>query len=141
MISFAVGLGMVFSWLSFELFGVSAGGLVVPGYLAFFITSPLRIAITFGLALLVVGVIRILERYLVLYGRRRFVVTVLLGFVAGSVWRSTILLAPDLAEFYAVGLIIPGLLAYEMDRQGVISTSLAALAVAGLVRLCLGWLQ
>lgn len=140
MISFAVGLGMVLSWLSFELIGVSAGGLVVPGYLAFFITSPQRLVVTFGLALAVVDLVRVLERYLVLYGRRRFVLTVLLGFLAGNAWRSVVAAAPELTEFYAVGLIIPGLLAYEMDRQGVITTTLATLAVAGLVRLCLGWL-
>lgn len=140
MITFAIGLGMVLSWLCFELFGVSAGGLVVPGYMAFFITSPHRLLVTFGLAYLVVGLIRILQRYLVLYGRRRFVVTVLLGFTLNALWRQMVVLNTELTEFYAVGFIIPGLLAYEMDRNGIATTTLTTLVIAALVRMCLGWI-
>jgi poly-gamma-glutamate biosynthesis protein PgsC/CapC len=140
MIAFAIGLGMVLSWLSFELLGVSAGGLVVPGYLAFFISNPQRLAITFGLAYLVVVLLRVLQRYLVLYGRRRFVVTVLLGFTLNALWKQVSVLSPELTEFYAVGFIIPGLLAYEMDRNGIIATSLATLVIAAIVSLCIGWI-
>ncbi len=140
MIAFAIGLGMVLSWLCYELFGVTAGGLVVPGYLAFFITSPQRLLITFGLAYAVVGLTRFLQRYLVLYGRRRFVVTVLLGFTLNALWREAAVLSSELTEFYAVGFIIPGLLAHEMDRNGITATTFATLAIAAIVRMCLGWI-
>ncbi len=123
------------SWLSFELCGLSAGGLVVPGYLAFFLDQPERLLTTFVLAGAVTGVVRLLARYLVLYGRRRFMVVVLLGFTAGACWRSAIVAVPEAAEFYVVGLIVPGLLAAEMDRQGVLPTTVVTLVVTAIVRL------
>ncbi len=46
MITLSVGVGLVASFLWTELTGLSAGGLIVPGYLALYLNQPVRIAAT-----------------------------------------------------------------------------------------------
>jgi hypothetical protein len=74
-----------------------------------------------------------------IYGRRRTVITILIGFVFGSV--SRIFFVLDLNEIHvemkAIGFIIPGLIAIWMERQGIIATISAMVIVGILVRLIL----
>ncbi len=44
MIELAITLGLIFSLLSYEVFGLAAGGIVVPGYIALLLSQPDRLA-------------------------------------------------------------------------------------------------
>jgi gamma-polyglutamate biosynthesis protein CapC len=137
MIEISVGLGVILSMIFQEVVGVSAGGIVVPGYVALQMHEPLRLLGTFLVSFATFGIIRILGRFMFIYGRRRLVLSILLGFVLGYFSRqSTVydLFSVDL-QMQAVGFIIPGLIANWMDKQGVIKTLLALLLVASCVRL------
>jgi hypothetical protein len=84
------------------------------------------------------GVVWALGTVLMLYGRRRFAVAVLTGLTlsVAAQWASP-LFVPTYVEWVGLGLIVPGLLAHQFDRQGVLPT-LAMLAIAApLVRLIL----
>ncbi len=137
----SIGLSVIFSFLGSEFLGISAGGLVSPGYLAFFLDEPLRILSTMALAALTFLAVRLLQRFAIVYGRRRFMAAVLLSlagtwiferlfFFAGSIHAASI----D-QDIRIVGYIIPGLIANDMLKQGVVRTVLMTLLVALAVRL------
>ncbi len=111
MIERAIGFGLALNLIFTELFGLPSGGLVVPGYLALFLNQPWRIASTFAAALITWAVVRFgLSRLVILYGRRRFAVTVLCGFLVS-------LALPAAVDFIAkalpAGLSAPTLAAGE----------------------------
>src|SRR5882672_2613526 len=87
----AIGLGLVISLIFSETLGLAAGGMVVPGYLALMIHEPLRIVGTVACALLTLGTLKLLSRYTLIYGRRRIVVAILIGFVFGALSRDLLM--------------------------------------------------
>lgn len=124
-------LGVLVSLVFNELTGLSAG-LIVPGYLALCLDAPWRIAYTLLLALCAAGLCRLLARVTILYGRRRFAVLLLLTFFLDLLVRTTGLIPAGLS---AIGVLIPGILAREIDRQGIVDTLLAVGITTGLLSL------
>ena len=51
LLAISIGIGLVVSLLCTELFGIASAGLVVPGYIALYVTEPQHIATTIGVAL------------------------------------------------------------------------------------------
>jgi poly-gamma-glutamate biosynthesis protein PgsC/CapC len=136
----AIGLGLVVSIIFSETLGLAAGGMVVPGYIAMMFHEPSRIAGTILVSVFTFLVIKFLSNYVFVYGRRRTVLVILVGFLIG--WFSREFLIFNIAEgqaleFQAVGFIIPGLIANWMERQGVIQTLSTMIVAAVLVRLLL----
>ncbi|MEZ5302916.1 MAG: poly-gamma-glutamate biosynthesis protein PgsC/CapC [Verrucomicrobiales bacterium] len=56
----AIGIGLAISLLFSELFGLAAGGLVVPGYFALYLNHPIVIAMTVAAALATYLIVRLL---------------------------------------------------------------------------------
>ena len=139
MIEEAIGLGLVTSLIFSETLGLAAGGMVVPGYLALMIHEPFRIIGTVIAALLTFGTLKVMSRYMLIYGRRRIVVAVLVGFVFGAASRDLLVLKLHDAplDLSTIGFVIPGLIANWMERQGVIQTLCVMTTTAVLVRLLL----
>lgn len=134
MVEVALGLGIVVSLVVSEVFGLASAGLVVPGYLALYLDQPARLAATLLVALLTYVVVRQgLSRAVVLYGRRRFGVTILTGFLLNMAAAQLPLLVEEAPELRAVGFIVPGLIANTALAQGpwitIGMTCLAAAAV------------
>lgn len=134
-----IGLGLVLSLFFSEALGLAAGGMVVPGYMALMIHQPLRILGTIIASLATFGLLRLLSNFMLIYGRRRTVLTILIGFIFGWVSRQLFELSiADLQlDFQAIGYIIPGLIALWMERQGVNKTICTMIMTAVLVRLIL----
>lgn len=135
----AIGLGLVISLLFFEEVGLTAGGMVVPGYIALNLQEPWRLAGTLVVAFVTFGLIKFLSRFTFIYGRRRVVLTILAAFVLGSLCREfgTFRLFAVPVELQVVGFIIPGLIANTMERQGAIVSVSALFIAAIMVRLVL----
>ena len=135
----AIGTGLVAGLIFGEMFSITPGGMVVPGYIALMLIRPYRVIGTIAIALLTFLLVRLLGRVTLLYGRRRFAVTVLLGFVLSlgleEVLRADI--TGSHAEFRAVGFIIPGLMAEWMDKQGPSVTVAGTICVAVATRLAM----
>lgn len=129
-------LGVILGILFMELTDVSPGGLIVPGYIALFRDRPDRIALSLVIALLTVAGLRLAGRSLILFGRRRFALFLLAGFAIRVVAEFFLpMVNPAFGGLEAIGWLIPGIIASDMDRQGVPKTLLAAGAVAALVSL------
>jgi len=133
----AIGLGLVISLVFSELLGFAAGGMVVPGYIALYLDEPTRIVGTLLAALAAYLIVRFLSNFMIIYGRRRLVLVVLIGFLLGYVSRQLPLIAAyeEGIALQAIGFIIPGLIAYWMERQGVIETVTTMIMAGFLVRL------
>lgn len=135
MIEIAIGLGVAFSLLFHEVFGLAAGGIVVPGYIALNFHDPFRLAGTLIVALAAWAGVRIVSQFVFVYGRRRMVIAVLLGFLFGYISRQVFTVGVFDARLEAIGYIIPGLIANWMERQGVFKTITTVLMGGALVRL------
>jgi poly-gamma-glutamate biosynthesis protein PgsC/CapC len=123
MIYQAIGIGMVVSFAFYEIVGLSPGGVVVPGYIALFLDQPTRILVTLLVALLTYFAVIILSNHIILYGRRRFLTMVLIGFLLKWLIEEIIIKMPISGiELRSIGYIIPGLIANEMRRQGNFTT-------------------
>lgn len=137
MIEQAIGLGLVLSLIFSEIFGLAAGGMVVPGYLSLHIHDPFKVAGTVLVSLATFGLVRFLSNFMFIYGRRRTVITILLGFILGWISRSFFVVEFQEVhmEMKAIGFIIPGLIAIWMERQGVTATIAIMLIASIMVRL------
>jgi poly-gamma-glutamate biosynthesis protein PgsC/CapC len=109
----AVGLGVIISLLFSELLGASAGGIVVPGYIAMYLDRPMQILGTIVVSLLTWGIIRLISNFTLLFGKRRMVLSILVGFILG--WASRLLVYQNVTvytyQLQSIGYIIPGLIA------------------------------
>jgi gamma-polyglutamate biosynthesis protein CapC len=135
LIEIAVGLGVAFSLVFHETFGLAAGGIVVPGYIALNFHNPEKLIGTLIVALVVWACIRIISQFVFVYGRRRMVIAVLLGFVFGYLSRQVFNFGIFDLRLEAIGFIIPGLIANWMERQGVYKTITTVLMGGAMVRL------
>ena len=70
-----------------------------------------------------------------LYGKRRMVLALILGFFLGYVSRNFVFLPEDLGSVAVIGNIIPGLIANWMDRQGILRTVSVIILTAVMVKL------
>jgi len=118
---FAVITGLFLTLLFFDRLKIAPGGMVVPGYLVLYITHPDQIFFTFLLAFLAYFFVsRVLMTRMILFGRRRFTVTILTGAVFSiileSIFYSVSTYEPFIG-FKLIGIIIPGLIANEMLRE------------------------
>ena len=134
-----IGIGMVLSLFLTETLGVTAGGIIVPGYIAMNLESPDRLIITFGISILTFLIIKLLSKFIMVYGKRRLVLALLIGFLLGYFSRSENLITARLGttDFIVIGNIIPGLIANWMDRQGILRTISTVLITAGITKLCI----
>jgi poly-gamma-glutamate biosynthesis protein PgsC/CapC len=137
MIELAITLGLVLSLLSYEIFGLAAGGIVVPGYIALHLSHPDRMLGVLLVSLLTYGIVRVASNYMFLYGRRQMVVCLLLGALLANLSRHyfTINVTAATVELTAVGWVIPGLIAHWFGRQGIFKTICAVLVTSIVVRL------
>lgn len=166
LLALAIGVGLIITLLITEAFGIAAGGLVVPGYMALKLMQPVNFAITMSVALGAFAIVRVLSSFMVLYGRRMTGLTILTAYLLGALLELVIgggvaldiapqgglllgagdteydnlnqrISDPVFVELGVVGYIIPGLIALWFNRQGVLPTLAAIIITSVLVRLTL----
>lgn len=139
MFEVAIGLGVLISLFFLETFGAAAGGIVVAGYMAMYLHQPLTILATISISFIVFLIVKLLGKVMFIYGRRRMVITVLLGFILGWVARYYGLFSglPTGYSVNVIGFIIPGLIANSMEKQGIVKTLSIMIVAAVVVRFLL----
>ena len=80
-----------------------------------------------------------LSNYMFIYGRRRVVMVILIGFLFGWLSRELLIIQTNVTtlELQTIGLIIPGLISNWMERQGVVKTITTMIIAAIFIRLIL----
>lgn len=139
LMTLSIGLGLIISLLFSELLGVAAGGMIVPGYVALYLDRPLTVLITLAVAWMTWMTVRMMSTIMIIYGRRRTVITLLVGFLYGAFFRSigyveTVSLVFDLT---LIGYLIPGLIAIWIEKQGLVETFATLITSSVIVRLLL----
>lgn len=124
-------IGLIVAVLYIEIMDIYPGGIIVPAYMALYLDQPLRILVTILIAFLGLFTYRVLSRFLILFGKRRFVMFVLLGALWAQLW---FVLLPhffsDPFGLRAIGWLIPGLLANNLEKQRLIPTLASLLIVS-----------
>jgi poly-gamma-glutamate biosynthesis protein PgsC/CapC len=165
LLALAIGVGLVMTMLVTEAFGIAAGGLVVPGYMALKLMQPVNFALTIMVALATFAIVRVASSFMVLYGRRMTGITILTAYLLGALLELLIgggvsfdivpegamqmagdtesdglsqqIFDPVFVELGVIGYIIPGLIALWFNRQGVLPTLSALFITSVMVRLTL----
>ncbi len=123
-------LGLLTSLLFTGITGLYPGGIIVPSYLVLFLDQPARIVGTLIAALLTLFCFKLASQFLIIFGRRRFVFMILVGGLWTFLWLEILpFIFPVSLEFRVIGWVIPGLIANNFERQGVIVTTASLVAV------------
>lgn len=116
-------IGLIIGFIFYELTGVSPGGVIAPGYFALYIYQPNKIVMTVLIAVIVWGILELSMRNLIVYGRRKLLLALLLSFSLKIIVEQWIQPMQHLPfDIQSIGYIIPGLIANEMSRQRFIPT-------------------
>jgi poly-gamma-glutamate biosynthesis protein PgsC/CapC len=127
-------IGLLAALLFIGITGYYPGGIIVPSYLVLFVDQPARIAGTLFISLLTVCCYRLASQYLILFGKRRFIFIILIGALWTIFWLQVLpYFFPSSLEFRMIGWVIPGLIANQFERQGIVVTTASLVTVTVLV--------
>lgn len=137
MIELAITIGIIISLIFIEVFGMAAGGIIIPGYVALQIGNPDRLIGLVVISFLTFLIIKLVGRYTFLFGRRQMVVSLLVGTILAIFSHHFMYFntSENTIEFSAVGWVIPGLVAHWSVKQGYVKTISILAIVSVLVRL------
>lgn len=122
-------IGILVSIIFYELTDISPGGIIVPGLLVMHLQSIEKVIFTIIVALLTFLIVKFLSKYLLVFGKRRFVLMIIVSLILSIVFELiTHALSGYLISVSLVGYTIAGLIANDFYKQGVKKT-LPALAI------------
>ncbi|KZZ82573.1 poly-gamma-glutamate biosynthesis protein PgsC [Bacillus sp. SJS] len=129
----ALVLGVLLSLLFTEKTGVIPAGLIVPGYLALVFDQPVFLAVVFLISLLTYLIVTYgIAKIVILYGRRKFAAMLTVGILLKLAFDYTYPILPfEIFEFRGIGIIVPGLIANTMQKQGMALTIGSTLLLSG----------
>lgn len=117
----AFAVGMAISLLLEELFGISAGGIIVPGYMGLLFNQPLLAFFSYVIAFITFLIINyVMPHFVILYGKRKFVATLMVALILKLILDRFYPLIPFVSlEYRGMGIVVPGLLASTFAKQGI----------------------
>jgi gamma-polyglutamate biosynthesis protein CapC len=127
-----LAVGLLFSLICYLTTNLSPGGMITPGWVALTLVEDYRRAtVVVLMTALTFAASRMLQRAVILYGKRLFAAVVL----TGVLFQSTLFLLiqrdfPLLFAHQTLGFVVPGLIAYQLVRQPPVSTLLATSTVS-----------
>jgi poly-gamma-glutamate biosynthesis protein PgsC/CapC len=123
--TFCLASGMLLGMFYYHRTGWACGGIITPGIIAMYMGDPARVAVSIAAGLLVWILLDQLVRIFGLYGRQRLATAMLIALALRyplvSVWGETSLW---------LGWVVPGLIGADIQRQGVLTTLTAVVAVS-----------
>jgi len=139
MVPEAIGLGLLVSLFFAEALGLTASGLVVPGYVALHLDQPMMVLGTLLAGVVTMVAVRAIGRVILLYGRRTLVLCVIVGYLVGQAVPPLLGLGlgRQIPDIGVIGYIISGLIGYWMVRQGILETTATVIMASVIVRLIL----
>ncbi|MFI1016347.1 poly-gamma-glutamate biosynthesis protein PgsC/CapC [Streptomyces sp. NPDC020965] len=114
-----IALGLLFSLVCYLTTNLSPGGMITPGWLALTLVEDLqRAAMVLGVTVLTYVSTLVMQKFIILYGKRLFAAVVLTGVILQAT--VMIVLSMEFPLMYSnqtLGFIVPGLIAYQLVRQ------------------------
>lgn len=127
MVNEVIILGIILSIIFYEITEISPGGLIVPAYIAFYLDNPQRVVITILAGILTFLIVKFISNHAIVYGRRKFALCIMISFIIRVVLKYFNIYIVNEYELFIlggsiIGVIIPGIIAQEIDRYGMIRT-------------------
>ncbi|MBU7596781.1 poly-gamma-glutamate biosynthesis protein PgsC/CapC [Streptomyces sp. P38-E01] len=122
-----IALGLMFSLVCYLTTNLSPGGMITPGWLALTLAEDLQhAAMVVGVTALTFLCTVLVQRWVILYGKRLFAGVVLIGVILQATL--TLVLRHEFPLMFSnqtLGFIVPGLIAYQLVRQPRLPTVIA----------------
>lgn len=130
----ALIIGVILSLIFAEKTGIIPAGLVVPGYLSLVFDQPLFLLVVIFISLLTYLIVTYgVAKVTILYGRRKFVAMLTVGIILKLVFDYFYPIMPfEIFEFRGIGIIVPGLIANSIQKQGMFFSYTSTLLLSGL---------
>jgi poly-gamma-glutamate biosynthesis protein PgsC/CapC len=135
----SLGIGLVLALICYLTTNLSPGGMITPGWLALtLVENYLQAGVIVGMTVVTFALTKILQRAVILYGKRLFAAVVLLSVLLQlSVFLIIQRDVPLLFSQQTLGFVAPGLIAYQLVRQPpgatVLATAVVSTATYGVV--------
>lgn len=130
-------IALLVSLIYADVVNIVPGGIIVPFYFVLYMDEPMKIAATVATAVLSVFLIRFLSNYMILYGRRKFALYIVVGLLIKITF--TYFYVGNSYMFYnmsmTIGYLVPGILGSSMERQGIWKTLFSLAIVTLFIRL------
>lgn len=128
----ALAVGMVIALLFAEKTGIVPAGLVVPGYLALVFDQWRFLLIIIFISIITYLIVQFgVTRFVILYGRRKFAAMLIVGMVVKLLFDYFYPIFPfEVYEFRGIGIIVPGIIANTIQKQGIVVTLASTLIVS-----------
>ncbi len=126
----ALLVGLILSLAIEEIFGISCGGVIVAGYLSMVCDDLLSIGVVILISLITFLIVEfILPRFMLLFGKRKFVACLLIALVFKVLSGFFVPALPFVTlAFRGIGVVTPGLIAHTSTKQGIHITIPAVIA-------------
>ena len=129
-------LGIIISIIYYEITDISPGGIIVPGLLVMYITQPERILYTLVVALITYFLVKLLSKYIVIFGKRRFVLLIIISIFVNFILHLILVgSSVSLLNISIIGYTIAGLIANDFFKQGIKKTIPSLIIVVGIIEL------
>lgn len=130
----SLGIGLIFALACYLTTNLSPGGMITPGWVALaLVEDRLQAIVMVVMTVVTFALTKVLERVVILYGKRLFaavvMLSVLLQLTAFLIIQRDF---PLLFSHQTLGFVAPGLIAYQLIRQPPAATVLATTVVSGL---------
>jgi poly-gamma-glutamate biosynthesis protein PgsC/CapC len=139
-----IAIGLLFSLVCYLTTNLSPGGMITPGWLALTMLEDLkRAALVVAVTIVTYLATQLLQKVVILYGKRLFAAVVLTAVVIqAGVYLVIQTHYPLLYANATLGFIVPGLIAYQLERQpkGATLLSVSTVTLANYVVLVTGLL-
>lgn len=138
MVNEIIILGIIISIIFYEITEISPGGLIVPAYLAFYMDNPKRVIVTILSGIITYFIVKVISDRTILYGRRKFTVYVLVGFLMREVLKYFNIFLEGYDIFILggniIGVIIPAIMARDIERNGMIKSIFSLLMLSTFIK-------
>lgn len=120
-----LALGMLLGMFYYQKTGWACGGIITPGVIAMYIGDPAKVGVSIAAGLLTWVLLDILVRFFSIYGRQRLAAAMLIALAL----RYPLVSVLGESSLW-LGWVVPGLIGADIQRQGLLPTLTAVVAVS-----------
>ncbi len=134
--TFCLAIGMLLGMFYYHRTGWACGGIITPGIVAIYIANPDKLAVSLAAGLVTWVLLEMLVRQFSLYGRQRLASAMLIALAL----RYPLVSVLGESSLW-LGWVVPGLMGADMQRQGLLPTLTAVVAVSVVTAMAVQLLQ
>ncbi len=140
----AIIFGILISIIFYEITDISPGGIIVPALMVLYIDQLDRMVYTIIVAIITYLIVKLMSRYLIIFGKRRFVLLIIISLLVNLILQVLLRsFSIYLLNISVIGYTISGLIANAFYRQGIkrtLPSLIIVLSIIELVLLCINQL-